>query len=172
MNLEDVTDERSFGGYVESLLAEADECDRTLEAYLCSLLAGVLRERETPPSYRLFAKLLERAIGEVVPAYDVVALERLAASSDGAGEFDQVTSRLAAQILDLRQMKDAGTLDLSGIDLWLGQDAPSGRRWYNFTIQRYLEPTARLWEDREVDPQSQVTWLDFDFVLMDGQYYE
>jgi hypothetical protein len=54
----------------------------------------------------------------------------------------------------------------------LGQDAPSGRRWYNFTVAGYLEPTARLWEDREVDPESQVSWLDFDFVLMDGQYYE
>ena len=96
----------------------------------------------------------------------------LAARSGGPDEYDRVVGRLAQQILDLRQMQAAGTLDLPGADLWWGQDAPSGRRWYNFTVEAYLEPTARGWETREVDPDDQVSWLDLDFVLMDGQYYE
>jgi hypothetical protein len=172
MNLDDVADERSFCGYVASLLSEAARCDRTLEAYLCSLLSGVLRQRDTPPSYRLFAELLERALGEADVSYEDATLEHLTAISRGPDAYDNVVRRLIRQIVDLRQMRDAGILDLSGAELWWGQDAPSGRRWYNFTIEAYLEPTARLWENREVDPEGEVSWMDFDLVLADGQAYE
>ncbi len=49
MRLDDVIDERTFGGYVETLLPRAAQSGRTLETYLCALLDVVLRSRDQPP---------------------------------------------------------------------------------------------------------------------------
>ena len=85
MDLDDVTDARSFGGYVATLLSEAASSDRTLEAYLCALLAGVLRQRESPPSYRLFAGLLTAALDDEAPAHETASLEQPGCAQRRAG---------------------------------------------------------------------------------------
>jgi hypothetical protein len=174
MDLNEVTDQRTLGRYVEMLLPRANRQALTLEAYLCALLDGVLRARDEVPSHRLFAALLERALDADVPAQETAALERLASDIEyeTASEHERVVRQLAVQIIDLREMRAAGILDLSAADLWWGQDSPRGHRWYNYTVWAYLEPTARHADDADDLDEDGVSWVDLAFVIGDGQCYE
>ena len=58
---------------------------------------------------------------------------------DGEG-YAVFEATLRRQIVDLREMRLAGTLDQKWIEL--GVNAPRGARWYNFTPSGYLECAA------------------------------
>jgi hypothetical protein len=161
-----ITTERDFKAFVRTLLDVAALSERTLEAYLRGVLVLVQGHCETPPSYALFGSILHDALVIVPPRENEAAGEAEDAS------YQRVIDLLMHQIVDLRQMREAGILDLPASDRWLGVRAPSGRTWFNYTIGDYLEPTARHLDAASDDPDEDVSWLDFDFVLRDGQYHE
>ena len=59
----------------------------------------------------------------------------------GGASHDGTDRRLRAQIVDLREMAEEGTLEDE--HRYFGVDAPSGARWYNFDPLTFLECGAR-----------------------------
>lgn len=102
-----------------------------LKDYLSALLAGAAPHREaeglTPEQ---FADLLEQGFSPRQAPADT-------AGTGGSPAFTEFVATLRDQITDLREMEAAGILDQPWIGF--GVDAPSGRRWYNFTPSIYLE---------------------------------
>jgi hypothetical protein len=119
----------------------ADASQRTLEEYLralfglCRPLGGV-----DSLSAEQFVTLLADAL-RVEP----VTCELASAAFKSGGPADPGSYRafertLLRQIVDLREMSDAGILSRDFIEL--GVDAPRGGRWFNFTVASYLECAA------------------------------
>lgn len=62
------------------------------------------------------------------------------AEVDGLDGFSKCEATILQQVVDLREMREAGILD--GEWIGLGVDAPRGGRWYNFDPRQYLECAA------------------------------
>lgn len=102
----------------------------TLEQYLTNLrqLGRAQRSLAALPLER-FARLLEAAFEPPGPS-DAAAMT----AADGFAEWE---SRISAQIRDLREMQEDGTL--ANEYRSLGVSAPSGAQWYNFDSCTFLE---------------------------------
>ena len=174
MKLDEVSTLPDFHRFVGSLLPIASASEMTLEAYLCAVLGLVVAHRDALPSYRLFAEILAQAFDAETIGVNCGPLVGSSARPEASDEYRKLLDRLVEQVVDLRQMREAGQLDLPAGEQWLGLRAPSGRQWFNVTVYAYLEPTARRadHEPDEDDEEDAVSWLDFRFVIDDGQYWE
>lgn len=119
--------------FIAALVQRRAEDDLTLEAYLENLRghADRFRGRKALPLSD-FAALLESAFAPAKPAG-----EPRENATEGYLLWEQ---RVAAQIRDVREMKEEGTLDNEY--RYFGVDAPRGSRWYNFDPCTYLECAA------------------------------
>lgn len=121
---------RDLYQFISGLVQRRSKTQPTLEVYLQHLrqLAQARRGQEgLRPSD--FAELLALAF-EPDPAVPA----GLGPATQAFLDWDR---RLGQQLLDLQQMKEAGTLDDE--HRYFGVDAPSGRRWYNFDPATFLE---------------------------------
>jgi hypothetical protein len=120
-------------------LAQRPEAQtRGLEEYLRSLWRIASRlQSEAQLSLSSFAHLLETALSAEAPAFDRGWRARADETIDNSSEYRAWEQTIFSQIVDLRDMADAGMLanDLR----YFGIDAPRGGRWYNFDILGYLE---------------------------------
>jgi hypothetical protein len=117
-----------------------------LEEYLRALLRGCRTYAGANDiSAEQFLAVLERAFVDDpleydpawAAAYDAGITDPGGNELDGFAGFEAVLLR---QIVDLREMREAGILDRKWIEL--GEDAPRGGRWYNFHPRTYLECAA------------------------------
>lgn len=129
----EVMTNRDLYCFIAELVKERSECHETLQSYLENLrrLARRLGAREAV-SPKQFAELLRAGF---VP--EPGAAEPDPAATDGYIAWEE---RITQQILDLDEMKQAGTLDNE--HRYFGVDAPRGGRWYNFDPCTYLECAA------------------------------
>ena len=105
----------------------------TLQAYLANL--GELARRSCERgalSLSEFAHLLQAAFESATPG-----VESSRHPAEGYVAWEQ---RIAEQVRDLSEMKEAGTLHNEY--RCFGVDAPRGARWYNFDPSTYLECAA------------------------------
>lgn len=111
--------------------------ERDLEEYLRALLPLLRAHREQDglagPD---FLSLLTEAFTALALPYDSAWETGYAAAPQGG--FAEVEALLIRQIVDLRDLRNAGMLD--DPQRWFGTDAPRpGPRWYNFDPKSYLE---------------------------------
>ncbi len=119
---------------VLTLLEKRENSPRTLEQYLLRLWELTeSRASETPLSLTEFVGLLDGAF-EGAPASVTLAQIREAASDK---ELSNWHRQLAQQVLDLREMELAGTLEDEY--RYFGIDSPAGSRWYNFDPHTFVE---------------------------------
>lgn len=116
--------------FIAKLVKEHSHSSATLQSYLENLLllGRSLRAREAL-SLEEFAELLRAAFAQTPSA-----AEPGPGTTDGYVTWEK---RISAQIRDLDEMRQEGTLD----DEYrcFGIDAPRGGRWYNFDPCTYLE---------------------------------
>jgi hypothetical protein len=110
---------------------------RSLEEYLRALWRLGSRVHECVElALPDFARLLEAAFIEPVPAFDPSWLEQASnrPNTSGYGRWEDV---ILSQVVDLHEMREANMLanDLR----YFGLDAPRGSRWYNFDPLGFLE---------------------------------
>ncbi len=119
--------------FFADLVKQRAECRLTLQEYLANLrrLCHQHRQLDALPLAN-FAELLQAAF-EPAPS---------SAESAASASHDYLAweARITEQILDLGEMKEAGTL--ANEHRYLGLDAPRGGRWYNFDPCTYLECAA------------------------------
>lgn len=114
----------------------------TLEVYLRSLLGIVLEHGEHPPSPNTLLEWLKQALEREPPAYDPAwEAQELYLIKEGEETFKDVCTVLIFQIVDLKQMRDVGVYEDDHRSF--GLNAPSGRRWYNFSVLGFLECGVR-----------------------------
>ncbi|HVY28333.1 MAG TPA: hypothetical protein VHB79_17380 [Polyangiaceae bacterium] len=119
--------------FIADLVRDRAGCSLTLQGYLETLrrLGSCLSDRDAV-SVPDFARLLSTAF-EPGPSAD----HSRSAASAGYPAWER---RIAEQIRDLDEMREAGTLEHE--HRYLGIDAPRGGRWYNFDPCTYLECAA------------------------------
>ncbi len=170
--------------YVTELCDEAQGDLGSLEEYLMALLvqARMDRSRESLSIAR-FAELLGDAVVETVPSFNPAWRTRARSGASLTG-FDAWEATLLGQIVDLREMEEAGMFDKNPALLSLGLKAPSGARWCNFEIGIYLECAVagtfggllRVTPDGKTDSHintiAQVDWETFRKFLLNGQGHE
>jgi hypothetical protein len=83
--------------------------------------------------------LAEGFTAEPLP-YDNRWGDAYCADTEGMIGFAKFEATIVQQIVDLREMREAGILE--GEWIGLGVDAPRGGRWYNFDPRQYLECAA------------------------------
>jgi hypothetical protein len=112
--------------------------DRDLEEYLRALWQlGTPHQRDDALPVGLFAELLDAAFRESAPPFD--PSWRKIASPDFMKPmgFQTWQQTLLGQIVDLRDMAEAGIL--RNEMRYLGIQSPRGNDWYNFDPCTYLE---------------------------------
>jgi hypothetical protein len=120
---------------VADLVTNQRGTERTLEEYLRALL-GI------GESYRDRKSLLpSEFLGMIIAAFTVEPIPTesswfLPTSEERAG-YDAWRGTLVAQIVDLIEMRQRGTLEDE--QRYFGVNAPRGGRWYNFDPCTYLE---------------------------------
>lgn len=114
---------------------------RWLEEYLGALLMLVRGRAEAAGvSGEVFVGMLREALtGETVRYEEVVGMRTLERSGGRAG----VEETLVRQIVDLREMREAGVYENEMRSF--GVNAPRGGRWYNFSVESFLECGAAGW---------------------------
>lgn len=118
---------------VTDALKRRSRTARSLEAYL-SRLREMLASREgCPMTTEDFARALDSAFLGPAPVADLAALRELA----GDERMPAWHRQLAQQIVDLREMAEAGILEDEY--RYFGVNAPSGARWYNFDPHTFVE---------------------------------
>ncbi|MEP7220327.1 MAG: hypothetical protein ABI876_15495 [Bacteroidota bacterium] len=138
---------------IDNLIANsADAPNLLLEDYLRALLR--LSRLHADAEWLLpeeFIALLSRAFVEEAEPYDPAWRESYRRDAEALRGFARFESRLLGQIVDLREMREAGILDQKWAEL--GVDAPRGGRWFNLAPPLYLECAATAidrWEKGEV----------------------
>jgi len=112
--------------------------ERSLERYLLALLGLARRNRrQTHLSLAEFYHLLSNAFtAEPIP-FEAAWRDKPRTSAAGLTGFDQWEAVVLLQIVDLREMDEAGTL--ADEHRYFGVNSPRGGRWYNFDPTIYLE---------------------------------
>lgn len=118
---------------VTNALAKRDRPGPSLEVYLARLRTSLLAAANSRMTTDAFATTLDAAFDGPTPECETAELKRLIATEETPGWHRQ----LAGQIIDLREMAAAGTLDDD--QRYYGVDAPSGARWYNFDPHAFVE---------------------------------
>jgi hypothetical protein len=112
---------------------------RDLEEYLRALLR-LCRDRRTAPALSIedFLAMLAGAFVAAPLPYDPAWADGYDRDvTDADGEYTKFEATLLRQVVDLREMRQAGILD--GEWIGLGVDAPRGGRWFNFDPRQFLE---------------------------------
>ena len=127
---------------IAELVAEKSRApDRDLEEYLRALLAAARSFQSIDAlSAEEFLEILANGFTADPLPYDARWAERYDADTGVGDGFARCEAILVRQVVDLREMRDAGILDREWIEL--GVDAPRGGRWYNFDPRQYLECAA------------------------------
>ncbi len=115
------------------MLKRRDKDDVSLERYLSRLLHLLGKREGVSLSTNEFAATLDAAFDDPTLRLDMAGLRELAATQGVAAWQRQ----LAQQIVDLREIAEAGTLD--DPQRYFGIDAPRGARWYNFDSHSFVE---------------------------------
>ena len=109
-----------------------------LERYLLALLA-LAHGKPTEADFDCdeFVGLLGAAFKAEPAAFDETWRQATYDETERASGYDAWHNEIITQIVDLREMAEAGTLD----DEWksFGTQSPRGRDWYNFSPEGYLE---------------------------------
>ncbi|MCI0399428.1 MAG: uroporphyrinogen decarboxylase family protein [Chloroflexi bacterium] len=164
----------------------------TLEEYLRSLWWLVSQAGREQPTIGQFLGWIEAAFTQEPPPYDPAWVQRQPGRKAEQPEatYEDWEDAILYQIVDLRQMAEAGILDNEY--RYFGVDAPRGARWYNFDPLTYLEcgvrgtlggytedevmvlipPAEGESADSPVFPIRGFTWKAFIDILMCGQFYE
>lgn len=115
--------------------------DRSLEQYLLALLelARQYHRQGAPSTLSLseFSRLLSDAFTTDPAAFDPSWREQYSALDRTLPGFAGWEAKIIRQIVDLREMEEAGTL--RDEQRYFGVNAPRGARWYNFSPAGYLE---------------------------------
>lgn len=127
--------------------------ERSLEDYLLALWSLARPMRDQPAlSFDTLVRILGDALTAPPPAHDE-AMDRLPDEIEERHGFDVWEQLILLQIRDLREMREAGTLENEY--RYFGVDAPRGARWYNFDPASYLEGAAvgtfGGWEEADGD---------------------
>lgn len=163
---------RELYSFVAELAARHRVGQRSLESYLQAMW-GLARAHPSRAHWSLaeFEELLAASFVEPAPSVDERWLEP---PPESASSFDRWQHAIVRQVVDLREMGEAGLL-ISELRYY-GLDAPRGGRWYNFDTCSYLESaTAGTFGGLMPDDDSEFTTLDWDrFVefLVAGASYE
>jgi hypothetical protein len=117
------------------------ESSRSLEMYLRALRQlGISRHTQDAIAGEEFAAFLGDAF-VIEPAHDGAWSEEEALAAGGqpesAAEFTGWLVAITSQIVDLREMDEAG--QLADKMRYFGIDSPRGHRWFNFDPCGYLE---------------------------------
>src|SRR5262245_25207017 len=116
-----------FVRFINTLLAE-EEFKGSLEEYLRALWGILSTKHETKPSWALLAHSFKEAYSASVPDFDegwMVYEHPPKLDNDKKNDFTLINQMLLYQIADLRRMKNAGTLNRSMDELWLGWNSPT-----------------------------------------------
>jgi hypothetical protein len=87
-----------------------------------------------------FIEVLAQSFTAAPLPYDLRWGDDYRADTEEIAGFAKCEATILQQVVDLREMRDAGILD--GKWIGLGVDAPRGGRWYNFDPRQYLECAA------------------------------
>jgi hypothetical protein len=142
---------------VTQLVKQEEKNKRSLESYLLALLSlgQQYQHRETLAPDEFFG-MLTRAFHETaLPFNEVWRKQDYDRNFTG---FLAWQNRIIYQIVDLRAMKEAGTLN--DTMRYFGIDAPRGSRWYNFEPGSFLVVwRVRLEVGKRVMIQDETTCL-------------
>ncbi len=124
--------------FVLELIRRHSTTDCSLEQYLTALHhLGAAHRAASAISLACFAGLLEDAFSVAVPPAAPTTSSDVEPLPEGYRLWEQT---ILSQIVDLREMREAGILDDKLC--FLGVNAPRGARWYNFHPCGYLECAA------------------------------
>lgn len=118
---------------VTAALQHRAQSQRSLDVYLSRLRELVAGREGAPMTADEFAAIRDAAFIGPAPEADITGLRELASNE----RIPAWQRRLAQQIVDLREMADAGTLEDEYRNF--GVNAPSGGRWYNFDPHTFIE---------------------------------
>lgn len=122
---------------IAELIERQKKTERSLEVYLCALYGlGVGYQDREGLSFAEFLGLLSQAFSAPPAEFDTSWKNQKVYSRDKGG-FEGWKVKLREQIVDLREMDEAGILQNQY--RYFGVDAPRGSRWYNFDPWGYLE---------------------------------
>jgi len=120
------------------MVERAGKSSRTLEEFLRALLR-LARQYQNLPSLTTseFLRLLSDALDADPLPFDPRWAEEYNKEAGSANDFTHWKTTVSQQVVDLREMADAGTLEDKL--RYFGVSAPRGARWLNFDISTYLE---------------------------------
>jgi hypothetical protein len=117
------------------LIERQRSASRDLESYLNALWQlGAEHKKEATFSLLQFFELLAAAFEADVRGFDEAWPEYVPGENGGYSGWELV---IVSQIVDLREMRQAGTLDND--QRYFGVQSPRGGYWYNFDPCSYLE---------------------------------
>jgi hypothetical protein len=160
----------------------SDPTPSELLQYLQSLLAAVQQCRHiTCPSYAEIGTLLSEALVITPLDYDASWNDTptLLSEANSAEYYQEIRSvnyterMLQRQIWELHHMINDGSLEQP--DRYFGITSALGSRWYNFTLESYLECGTVFLDNYEVEDEEFLQsdgWLTISFIFGDGQSYE
>lgn len=128
-----ITSNRELYRVVTATLQRRSRPGPALELYLARLRQTFIAQAGVPMTADGFAAALDAAFEGETPVLDTSVLQAVVASAATPAWHRQ----LARQLIDLREMAEAGTLERD--DRYFGVDAPSGARWYNFDPHAFVE---------------------------------
>jgi len=111
-----------------------------LEEYLRSLWNQLQQDRNSAPSYQLFAMLIEKAFTEAPAPFDEKWKQYTAPGHVNSSSFDELEHTVLFQISDLHAMTENG--QVKDRNAYLGRTSPSGNAWRTFDTCSFLSFAA------------------------------
>jgi len=178
-----ITTMDAFTSLINSRLRNVSlPCDRPLEHYLRALWGLIEREKNSKPSYELFAHFLLDGFTEPPVPFKPEWYEHREAPlvwvPQAIKPFDYVKGTILYQIADLNRL--AETIAHTE-NLWFGVKSPNQKStWYNFESCTYLSAALRGMTDNLKSPRSVIRnvidlspdWTTLAILLHMGQGYE
>lgn len=129
---------RELYQFIGELVQRDASSTRTLEQYLLALL-GLTRHSQDQSALAPsdFSRLLADAFTAAPLAFDSAWREQYESLDRTWPGFAGWEAKIIRQIVDLREMDEAGTLQDE--QRYFGVNAPRGARWYNFDPGTFLE---------------------------------
>jgi hypothetical protein len=123
---------------IADLIGRHPSCTRILEEYLGALW-DIARVHGTRPCLSLgeFVQMLSEAFTKPAPPFDEAWRSRYETDYANLPGFEGWEARVLRQLVDLREMAQAGILDDE--QRYFGINSPRGQRWYNFDPCTFLE---------------------------------
>ena len=126
---------------IDDIIQAYEHNERSLEHYLLAFLALSRPYAETETLAQTdFLNLISSSFTREVPPFEEAWREQYDGLADARNDYDGFAATLIRQIVDLREMEEAGQLDDKF--RYFGLNSPRGSRWYNFEPLGYLECAA------------------------------